>query len=70
MFLITHDLDTLYTICDRVAVLAQKKILVADSLEVVEKFDEPWVRDYFQGPRGRAAQQARTRQTSLSSAGH
>jgi phospholipid/cholesterol/gamma-HCH transport system ATP-binding protein len=70
VFLITHDLDTLYTICDRVAVLAQKKILVADSLEVVEKFDEPWVRDYFQGPRGRAAQQARTRQTSLSSAGH
>ncbi len=70
VFLITHDLDTLYTICDRVAVLAQKKILVADSLDVVERFDEPWVRDYFQGPRGRAARQARTRQNTLTSAGH
>jgi phospholipid/cholesterol/gamma-HCH transport system ATP-binding protein len=58
VFLITHDLDTLYTICDRVAVLAQKHILVADSLDVVEKVDEPWIQEYFQGPRGRAAQRA------------
>jgi phospholipid/cholesterol/gamma-HCH transport system ATP-binding protein len=58
VFLITHDLDTLYTICDRVAVLAQKRILVVDSLDVVERYDDPWVRDYFQGPRGRAAQRA------------
>lgn len=70
VFLITHDLDTLYTICDRVAVLAQKKILVADTLDVVEKFDEPWVRDYFQGPRGRAAHLAITRSHSLQPAGH
>ncbi len=56
VFLITHDLDTLYTICDRVAVLAKKRILVADSLDVVENFDEPWIQQYFQGPRGRAAQ--------------
>jgi phospholipid/cholesterol/gamma-HCH transport system ATP-binding protein len=58
VFLITHDLDTLYTICDRVAVLARKHILVADSLDVVEKVDEPWIQEYFQGPRGRAAQRA------------
>ena len=58
VFLITHDLDTLYTICDRVAVLAQKRILVADSLDVVETFDEAWIRQYFQGPRGRAASRA------------
>ncbi|HET9034477.1 MAG TPA: ATP-binding cassette domain-containing protein, partial [Dokdonella sp.] len=58
VFLITHDLDTLYTICDRVAVLAKKRILVADTLEVVENFDEPWIQDYFQGPRGRAARRA------------
>ena len=58
VFLITHDLDTLYTICDRVAVLAKKRILVADSLDVVENFDEPWIQQYFQGPRGRAAQRA------------
>lgn len=58
VFLITHDLDTLYTICDRVAVLAQKRILVADSLGVVERYDDAWIHDYFQGPRGRAAQKA------------
>ncbi len=58
VFIITHDLDTLYAICDRVAVLAHKRILVADTLAVVERFDEPWVQDYFQGPRGRAARAA------------
>jgi phospholipid/cholesterol/gamma-HCH transport system ATP-binding protein len=60
VFLVTHDLDTLYTVCDRVAVLSQKKVLVVDRLEVVAAFDDPWVRDYFHGPRGRAAQQAAT----------
>ena len=58
VFLITHDLDTLYTICDRVAVIAQKRVLIADTLDKVERFDEPWVHEYFQGPRGRAAEQA------------
>lgn len=58
VFLITHDLDTLYTICDRVAVLADKRILVADSLDVVEKNSNEWIQEYFQGPRGRAAQRA------------
>jgi phospholipid/cholesterol/gamma-HCH transport system ATP-binding protein len=58
VFLITHDLDTLYTICDRVAVVSQKRILVVDSLDKVENFDDPWVRDYFQGPRGRSVERA------------
>jgi phospholipid/cholesterol/gamma-HCH transport system ATP-binding protein len=31
-------------------------VIVADSLDKVERFDDPWIRDYFQGPRGRAAQ--------------
>jgi phospholipid/cholesterol/gamma-HCH transport system ATP-binding protein len=61
VFLITHDLDTLYTICDRVAVLSQKHVLIADTLDKVERCDDPWVRDYFQGPRGRAAEKAATR---------
>jgi len=61
VFLVTHDLDTLYTICDRVAVLAEKHVLVNDSLARVEKFDHPWVREYFNGPRGRAAQKAQAR---------
>lgn len=56
VFMITHDLDSLHAICDRVAVLARKRVIVADSLDKVERFDDPWIRDYFQGPRGRAAQ--------------
>jgi phospholipid/cholesterol/gamma-HCH transport system ATP-binding protein len=58
VFLITHDLDTLYTICDRVAVLADKKVLINAPIKEVEKFDHPWVQEYFHGPRGRAAQGA------------
>ena len=58
VFLITHDLDTLYTICNRVAVLADGKVLVNAPLSEVEKFDHPWVQEYFHGPRGRAAQTA------------
>ena len=54
VFLITHDLDTLYTICNRVAVLADGKVLVNAPLEEVEKYDHPWVQEYFHGPRGRA----------------
>lgn len=57
VFLVTHDLDTLYTICDRVAVLSQKKVLVVDSLDVVAATPDPWIQEYFHGPRGRAAQQ-------------
>jgi phospholipid/cholesterol/gamma-HCH transport system ATP-binding protein len=56
VFMITHDLDSLHAICDRVAVLAHKRVIVADSLDKVESFDDPWIRDYFHGPRGRAAE--------------
>jgi len=59
VFMITHDLDSLHAICDRVAVLAHKRVIVADSLDKVERFDDPWIREYFQGPRGRAAQSVR-----------
>ncbi|MFQ6576255.1 ABC transporter ATP-binding protein [Pseudomonas sp. UM16] len=58
VFLITHDLDTLYTITDRVAVLSQKKVLVAGPITQVEDTDDAWIHDYFHGPRGRAANQA------------
>jgi phospholipid/cholesterol/gamma-HCH transport system ATP-binding protein len=58
VFLVTHDLDTLYSTCDRVAVLSQKKVLVADRLEVVAATDDDWIQAYFHGPRGRAAAQA------------
>lgn len=55
VFLITHDLDTLYTACDRVAVLSQKRVLVVDTLSVVAATDDAWIQEYFHGPRGRAA---------------
>jgi phospholipid/cholesterol/gamma-HCH transport system ATP-binding protein len=58
VFLITHDLDTLYTICDRVAVLADRRVLINAPIAEVETFDHPWVQAYFHGPRGRAAQTA------------
>jgi len=61
VFLVTHDLDTLYTITDRVAVLSQKRVLVADTLAQVAATDDPWIQDYFHGPRGRAAEQAADR---------
>ena len=58
VFLVTHDLDTLYTICDRVAVLAQRKVLAVGPLAQVAETDDAWVRAYFHGPRGRAADTA------------
>lgn len=61
VFLITHDLDTLYAICDRVAVLADRKVIAIGPLSELETLDHPWVQDYFNGPRGRAARQATLR---------
>jgi phospholipid/cholesterol/gamma-HCH transport system ATP-binding protein len=53
VFLVTHDMDSIYTLCDRVAVLADKKVVVADTLEQVERNPHPWIRQCFQGPRAR-----------------
>ena len=55
VFLITHDLDTLYSICDRVAVLADKKVIAVGTIEELLALDHPWIQEYFNGPRGRAA---------------
>ena len=59
VFLITHDLDTLYAICDRVAVLADRRVIACAPLAEVERLDHPWVQEYFHGPRARAAKGAR-----------
>ena len=56
VFMVTHDLDSLYAICDRVAVLAEKRVLVEGPVEVMTDVDHPWVQEYFTGPRARAAQ--------------
>jgi len=57
VFMITHDLDSLYTITDRVAVLADRKVVAVAPVETLEQSDHPWIREYFLGPRGRAAGQ-------------
>jgi phospholipid/cholesterol/gamma-HCH transport system ATP-binding protein len=54
VFLVTHDLDTLYAICDRVAVLVDKKVRIGTLAQHLQDND-PWFRAYFHGPRGRAA---------------
>jgi ABC-2 type transport system ATP-binding protein len=55
VFLITHDLDTLYAICDRVAVLADRKVIAVGTIPQLLALDHPWIQEYFKGPRGRAA---------------
>jgi phospholipid/cholesterol/gamma-HCH transport system ATP-binding protein len=54
VFMVTHDLDTLFSICDRVAVLVDRKIR-AGTLEQMLQDEHPWIQSYFHGPRGRAA---------------
>ncbi len=55
VFMITHDLDSLYAICDKVAVLADKHVIEKAAVQELEKSDHPWIKEYFLGPRGRAA---------------
>ncbi|WP_255011048.1 ABC transporter ATP-binding protein [Roseovarius sp. M141] len=55
VFLVTHDLDSLHAICDRIAVLAEKKVLAVGTMQEMLKVDHPWVHEYFHGPRARAA---------------
>ncbi|MFI8717268.1 ABC transporter ATP-binding protein [Stenotrophomonas sp. NPDC077464] len=59
VLLITHDLDTLYAICDRVAVLADRKVIATAPLHEIEQLDHPWIQEYFHGPRARAARDAK-----------
>jgi phospholipid/cholesterol/gamma-HCH transport system ATP-binding protein len=61
VFLITHDLDTLHEICDRVAVLADKHVIAVGTIPELLALDHPWIQEYFNGPRGRAANAAWTR---------
>jgi phospholipid/cholesterol/gamma-HCH transport system ATP-binding protein len=55
VFLVTHDLDTLYAVCDRIAVLADKRVLVVGTMAEMLRHEHPWIREYFHGPRSRAA---------------
>lgn len=69
VFLITHDLDTLYEICDRVAVLADRQVIAVDSIPNLLKLDHPWIQEYFNGPRGRAASTAQDRAAAMDKPG-
>ena len=53
VFLVTHDLDTLHAVCDRVAVLGEGKLITVGTLDEVAEHDHPWIKAYFSGPRGR-----------------
>lgn len=55
VFLVTHDLDTLHAVCDRVCVLYGGKVAAIGPLAQVRESKHPWIMDYFSGPRGRAA---------------
>ena len=55
VFLVTHDLDTLHAICDRVAVLFKGKVAAIGTIPEITANADGWVKDYFSGPRGRAA---------------
>ena len=70
VFMVTHDLDSLYRDCDRVAVLADKKVTAIGPIEEVRRTGHPWIEEYFGGPRGRAATDAAGRPAPASSPDH
>ncbi len=65
VFLITHDLDTLYEICDRVAVIADGRVIAVGTIPELLALDHPWIQEYFNGPRGRAAKASQRRAKAM-----
>ena len=53
VYMVTHDLDSLFSVCDRIAVLGQKKVLVDGTIEDMMQVEDPWVKSYFRGKRAR-----------------
>lgn len=53
VYMVTHDLDSLFTVCDRIAVLGKKRVLVEGTIENMLASEEPWVKSYFRGKRAR-----------------
>jgi phospholipid/cholesterol/gamma-HCH transport system ATP-binding protein len=54
VYMVTHDLDSLFSVCDRIAVLGQKRVLVEGTLDDMLAFDDAWVQSYFRGKRARS----------------
>lgn len=57
VFMVTHDLDSLYTICDRIAVLGDGKIYEAGTMDTMLASEQPWLKAYFHGARARTDRQ-------------
>ena len=57
VFMVTHDLDSLHTVCDRIAVLADGKVIAAGTMDTMLASEHPWLKAYFRGKRSRAGQQ-------------
>jgi len=57
VFMVTHDLDSLHTVCDRIAVLADHKVIAAGTMETMLASTHPWLHAYFHGTRSRAVQE-------------
>jgi len=55
VYMVTHDLDSLHEICDRIAVLSEGKVIVSGTIATMLQSEHPWVKEYFRGKRGRAA---------------
>ncbi|SDG64094.1 ABC transporter ATP-binding protein [Pelagibacterium luteolum] len=53
VYMVTHDLDSLVTVCDRIAALGSGKLLEVGTLAELMNSDDPWLQDYFHGPRAR-----------------
>jgi phospholipid/cholesterol/gamma-HCH transport system ATP-binding protein len=58
VYMVTHDLDSLFSVCDRIAVLGQKRVLVEGTLDDMLAFDDEWVQSYFRGKRARSIPRA------------
>lgn len=58
VYMVTHDLDSLFSVCDRIAVLGQKRVLVEGTLDDMLGFDDAWVQSYFRGKRARSIPRA------------
>jgi phospholipid/cholesterol/gamma-HCH transport system ATP-binding protein len=56
VLIVTHDLDTLHAITDRIAVLAEKRVIATAPIAELQHSEQPWIKAYFNGPRGRAAE--------------
>jgi phospholipid/cholesterol/gamma-HCH transport system ATP-binding protein len=59
VFMVTHDLDSLHTVCDRIAVLADGKVIAAGTMDTMLASEHPWLKAYFHGKRSRAGDPAR-----------